>query len=125
MIARPPVSCRHVDAVPAPLEGEIDAVVPHPLALQPVAQAGARQQVDRALLEHAGAHPLDDVLFRAALEDHRVDPVPVQQMPEHESGRPAADDADLGTERSERSRHRGPEGLYFERLRTRHGTRVT
>ena len=59
-------------------------------------------QVDGALLEHAGAHALDDVLLAAILEDDRIDAAQVQQMAEHQSGRSGADDADLGAREHDR-----------------------
>ena len=79
-----------------PVEGEIDAVVPHPLARQPPADAGLAHQVDRPLLEHARAHALDDVLTAAVFEDDRVDAFEMQQLSEHQTGRARADDAYLG-----------------------------
>ena len=55
----------------------------------------SRMQIDRALLEHAGAHALDDVVPAAVLEDDRVDALEVQQVAEHQPGGAGADDADL------------------------------
>jgi hypothetical protein len=37
-----------------------------------------------------------DVLAVAVLEHHRLDPVQMEQLREHEPGGPRADDADLG-----------------------------
>ena len=96
VIARPPVSAGHVDAMARAVEGEVDAVVPHPLAREPPADADLAHQVDRPLLEHARAHALDDVLTAAILEDDGVDALEMQQLPEHQTGRARADDADLG-----------------------------
>ena len=56
----------------------------------------ASRAVHRALLEHAGAHPLLDVLAAARLEHDGLDPVQVQQVGEQQAGRAGADDADLG-----------------------------
>ncbi len=67
----------HVDSVPRATEGEIDAVVPHALAREPPADADLAHQIDRPLLEHARAHPFDDVLTATVLEDHRVDALEV------------------------------------------------
>ena len=96
MIARPPVSAGHVDAMPRAAEGEVDAVVPHPLAREPPADADLAHQVHRSLLEHARAHALDHVLPAAVLEDDGVDALEMQQLPEHQSGGAGADDAHLG-----------------------------
>ena len=81
--------------MPLALELQLDALVDEPLAPQPVADAHLDQQVDRALLEHAGADAALDVLAAARLEHDRLDPAQVQQVREHEPGRPGADDADL------------------------------
>ena len=86
----------HVDAVPRAAEGEIDAIVPQPFAREPFADANLVHQIDRALLEHARANPLDHVLPAALFEDDGVDALEMQQLPEHQSGGARADDADLG-----------------------------
>ena len=96
-----------VDVVPGTGEGEVDTVVTHALALQPLAHAGLCEQVHGRLLEHAGPHAFDHVFFGAALEDHRVDALQVQQLTEHQTGRAAADDADLGAVGSEGCRSCG------------------
>ena len=56
---------------------------------------GLHEQVDGALLEHAGAHALLDVVAAAGLEHHRLDALPVQEVREQEPGRAGADDPDL------------------------------
>ena len=53
------------------------------------------EQVDRALLEHAGADALLDVLAAAGLQHDRLDALGLQQLREHQSRRPGADDPDL------------------------------
>ena len=78
------------------VELELDPVVDDPLALQPLADAGRDEQVDRALLEHPGADPLLDVLAAAALEHDRLDPRLLEQAAERQAGRAGADDPDLG-----------------------------
>ena len=82
--------------MPVAAEAQLDALVDHPLAVQAVGHAGLGQQVDGALLEHARAHPLLDVLARAQLEHDGVDPAQLQQAGEHEPRRPGSDDRDLG-----------------------------
>ena len=79
----------------APLKRDVDAVVPQALAAQAVADADRVHQIDRALLEHAGAHALDHVVPAAVLDDDRIDAVQVQQVAEHQPGGSGADDADL------------------------------
>ena len=85
-----------VDAVADAVEAQLEALVHEPLALEPLAQPGGLEQVDRALLEHAGAHALLDVVAAARLEHDRLDAVAGEQVAEEQAGRPAADDADLG-----------------------------
>ena len=82
--------------MPLAREPQLDAVVDEPLAPQPLADADLVQQVDRALLQHARADPLLDVLAAPVLEHDGVDARQVQQMREHQSGGPGADDPDLG-----------------------------
>ena len=96
MIARPSVSSDEVDAVPAPVEAQLEAVVDQALAMQAVGQAGLVEQVDRALLEHAGAHARLDVLAAACLEDHGRDALSRQQVGQQQPGRAGAHDPDLG-----------------------------
>ena len=76
-------------------ELEVDAPVDDPLAVEPLADACVAEQVDRALLEHARADAVLDVLAAAVLEHDRLDPRPLQQPPERQSGGAGADDADL------------------------------
>ncbi len=92
---RPAGEVAQRDAVALAGELQLDAVVDEPLALHALADAGGGEQVDRALLEHAGADALLDVLAAARLEHDRVDPCELQQAGEREAGRPGADDPDL------------------------------
>jgi hypothetical protein len=84
------------DAVAAALVAELDAVVHEPLALEPLADAHLDEQLDRALLEHAGADARLDVGAIARLEDDGLDALAVQQVAEHEPRGAGADDAHLG-----------------------------
>jgi hypothetical protein len=65
----------------------------------PLANAYLDEQIDSPLLEHAGADAPLDVLAAPRLEHDRVDPQQVEQVREHEPGRPGSDDADLGPHR--------------------------
>jgi hypothetical protein len=67
-------------------------VVHESLALEPLTDAHLDQQVDGALLEHAGAHPVLDVLARAVLEHDGLDALELEQLPEHQAGGPGPDD---------------------------------
>jgi hypothetical protein len=81
--------------VPFPVEAELHPVVHEALALEALGHAHLPEQVHGALLEHAGAHALLDVLAAAGLEHHRLDPGPVEQLAEHEPGGAGADDPHL------------------------------
>ena len=84
------------DPVPLAVELELDPVVDDPLAPQAVADPGRDEQVDGALLEHAGPDALLDVLAAAVLEHDGLDPRLLEQAAEREPGRAGADDPDLG-----------------------------
>ena len=79
----------------AAAEAQLDAVVEQAFAAHPLADAGFGEEVDRALLQHAGAHAMLDVLAVARFEHHGLDARAVQEVRQHESGRPRAEDADL------------------------------
>ena len=84
-----------VDAVQAAVERQRDAVMRQPLFMQPRAGFRLVEQVDRALLEHAGADAGEHVLAARPLEDDIVDADAGQQLAEQQAGRPRADDDDL------------------------------
>ncbi len=77
-------------------EAEIDAVVHQSLAAHPGVDAGLAQQIDRALLEHAGTNPALDIVARAPLEDHGLDAALVQELREQQPRWTRPHDADLG-----------------------------
>src|SRR5579872_5791751 len=76
-------------------EAQIDAVVPQALAHQALAYAGFDHEVDRGLLEHAGAHAAFNVFAAARLQDDGFDSLEMQEMREHQAGWAGSDDADL------------------------------
>ena len=86
----------HVDALARVAKAEVDAAVHQPLGVHALAQAELVHQVDRALLEHAGADAAQHVVAAALLDHHGVDAGLVQQLPEQQAGRAGADDGDLG-----------------------------
>ena len=55
-----------IDAMTDAAKGDVQAFVTHPLARQPIAEAGLVKQIDGGLLEHARSHALDDVLLALA-----------------------------------------------------------
>ena len=65
------------------------------LAAHALPDAGLVEQLGDVVLEDAGPDPRLDVLAAAALEDHRVDPLAVEQLGERQARRTGADDPDL------------------------------
>ena len=98
---------RKVDAVPGAGKADLDAVVDEALALEPLAQPGLDQDIDAALLEHAGADATFDIVAAAILHDDGIDAGPLQQMGQQQPGRSRADDADLRA-LGPRPRHQEP-----------------
>ena len=92
-VDRDPAATRELvegDPVAAAAEAQLHAVVHEALALEPLAHAHLDQQVDRALLQHAGANAVLHVLAVAVLQDHRLDAPEVEQVPEHQPRRAGA-----------------------------------
>ena len=78
-----------------PAEADVERLVDHAFAPQPLVDAELVHQVDGALLQHAGAHATLDVVAAARLQHDAIDAGAMQQMREKQSGRPRADDGDL------------------------------
>jgi hypothetical protein len=70
-------------------------VVDEPLTVHPISDSDRTEEIDRPLLEDASAQTALDVRAIAPLDDHGVDALAVQQMPEREPRRSGADDRDL------------------------------
>ena len=83
------------DPVTLAVELQLDAVVHEALAAHALTHARGVQQIDGALLQHACAYALLDSLPTARLEHERLDALELEQLRQHESRRPGADDADL------------------------------
>ena len=78
------------DAVALAVELQLDPVVDDAFALACRSPTPAStQEVDRALLEHAGADPVLDVVAAAALEDHGLDPARSSSRPSMSPAGPA------------------------------------
>ena len=84
----------HVDQL-AVAEADVDRLVDHAFAPQPLVEAELVHQVDGALLQHAGAHAILHIGAAARLEHDAVDAFAIEQMREEQAGRPRADDGDL------------------------------
>ena len=94
---RPPAGeLGEVDAVPAPVEAQLEAVVDEALAVQALGDAGGVEQVDRRLLEHAGAHARLDVVARRASSTTDSMPCRCEQVGQQQPGRAGPHDPDLG-----------------------------
>ena len=76
----------HVDAMPAAVEAQLDAVMHEAFASHAVADARAEEQVHGALLQNTGADPLFHVLAALGLDDDGLD---ASRWSRCESSRPA------------------------------------
>ena len=85
----------------------------HPFGIHPLADTGLAQRLDRAVLEHAGAHPCLDVGAVATFQHDRLDALQVQQLRQHEAGRSGADDRHLGAHPVKRATAGRVRGLDF------------
>ena len=84
-----------VDPVALAAEAELDAFVDQPEPAHPLADLRLLEQIDRALLEHAGADPPLDVLPAAPLQDDGLDALKMQELREQQARRPGPHDANL------------------------------
>ena len=66
-------------------EADIDRLVDHALAAQPLVEPKLGHQVDRALLQHAGAHAVFHIGAAARFEHHAVDALAIKQMREEKA----------------------------------------
>jgi hypothetical protein len=92
------------DPVPGAVELQVDAAVLQPLPVETIAQPHLAQHLDGRLLEHTGTDPARNVLTGLALDHHRVDTAPCQQMGEEKAGRTCADDGHGGVQPGVRCR---------------------
>src|ERR1700677_2884356 len=79
----------------ASAEPQVDAVVNQTFARHPFAEARRVQQIDAARSQHPGPDAALAVRARTRLHDHRLDAGAIEQMREHEAGRPGSDDSNL------------------------------
>src|SRR6185503_4991839 len=84
------------DAMTRAAEAQVDAFVAEALALHALADAALREQVDGALLEHAGADRGLDLLARARLDHDRGDALEVEEVGKEQSGGTRSHDGNLG-----------------------------
>ena len=74
--------------MPRAAEAQLHTVVDEALTVQPLPHAALAQDVGRALFQDPGALPVLHVVAVAALQDHRIDPLQVQQVGQQQA-RPA------------------------------------
>ena len=82
--------------VPLPVELQVDPAVLETLGVHPLAEADRAQQLDGARLEQSGPLPGLAVVPAAVLHHDRVDAAQGQQVGQQQAGRAGPDDADLG-----------------------------
>ena len=75
-----------VDAMADAAETDLRSIVRQALAPHPFARASFFDKRDRALFQHAGADAAEHVVLGFLLEDDRVDPGVVQQLPQKKAG---------------------------------------
>ena len=66
-----------VDTIAAPAEAQLDPMVDRPLPLHAFPEAGLRQKVDRAVLQHPRSHRRLQLVAGADLKHHRLDALQV------------------------------------------------
>src|SRR6185437_6340631 len=88
-----------IDPVQFAVDADVIAPVHHTFALEAVAGADVGQEVDRPMLDQAGADAVLDVLAAAVLDDDRVDALQGEQVSEHQPRRACSDNPDLGAHR--------------------------
>ncbi len=83
---------RHIDAVARAAEGQLDAMMDQAFAV--CARAGAHlvEQCDRSLFKQAGADAAEHIVRGLAFQNHVIDSIGVQQLPQQQSRRPRAND---------------------------------
>ncbi len=83
------------DAMPLAVELKLDAVVDDSLVQHAVPHSRLDEEIGRALLEHAGADPVLDVVAATVLEHDRLDALALEQAGQSQPGRSGADDRHL------------------------------
>jgi len=77
------------------LEFDEHAAMQHALAQKTLADAGRDQQIGAVLLEQAGAQPVLDVIPAPVLEDNGGDPLQMEEVGKHQTGRACSDNGNL------------------------------
>jgi hypothetical protein len=76
------------------IDEKIRPVMAAALAVHPRTEPGLAQQFRDLEFEYASADAALNILARTAFQDNIVDSGQMQQMREHQTGRPGADDSD-------------------------------
>src|SRR3981189_3985427 len=86
---------RKIEMDEAVAEADVERMVDHAVATHARAEPELMDQIDGALLEHAGAHARLDMLAAAGFEHHAVDALAIEQVRKEQPRRACADDPDL------------------------------
>jgi len=73
-------------------------MVDQAFSFHPIANAHLRQQINGSLLQYARAHTLLRILTAAVFDYNRINPLQIQKMRQHETGRPRTNNSDLGSQ---------------------------
>ena len=85
-----------IDTVTASPKTQFDPIVDQAFGFHPLAHSHLGEQVNRSLLQYAGADAFLYILAAAIFNHDGVDPVQIQKVRQHETGWPRADNPDLG-----------------------------
>jgi len=93
-----PGESHHVDAMAVSVEAQVKSPVDHALLHEPFADAGMVHQVHGALFQNSRADASFNVIPALVFDDDRFYSGQMQQMRQHESSRPGADNSNLSAE---------------------------
>src|SRR6185503_10591279 len=82
-------------AAPLSIDIDGDSVMEQAFALEAGSDSALDHEIDRALLENAGANPLDDVIPGSIFDNDGVDSRQVQQMAQHQTCRACSNNSHL------------------------------
>ena len=78
------------------VEAQVDTAMAQPLTVHALPYARFPEDLHGALLEDARADPRLHVLPATGFQDHRLDPLTVQELAEQQARRTGTDDRHLG-----------------------------
>ncbi len=87
-----------INAMALSIEAKFDPLMLQALSLQALAHSGTRENVHRALLQHAGTHTSFHVFARVSFQNYGFNTLKVQEVSQRQTRRSGADDPDLCAE---------------------------